>query len=194
MPSQPGNSRPRGPAATAVDYSNVVSVDLFGGEERPIAKAGCVANFAMCGIEPLQHFGFIVGDVDAGNSLRENVTTDFDRASAQEIVRRVDPFFCTSILSVQYPPRHCHPERSEGSQIISAECEESNQRCFALLNMTVIRGSSRLPRLSRKFNVVTSSLSFASSSKSVLRRFLSACPSHLHRCRCSRFWLSWRAA
>ena len=44
------------------------------------AKAGCVSNFAMCGIEPLEHFGFIVGDVDAGNSLRENVTTDFDRA------------------------------------------------------------------------------------------------------------------
>ena len=37
-----------------------VSVDLFGGEQRPIAKAGCVANFAMCGVEPLQHFGFIV--------------------------------------------------------------------------------------------------------------------------------------
>jgi hypothetical protein len=34
----------------------------------------------MGGIEPLQHFGFIVGNVDAGNSLRENVTTDFDRA------------------------------------------------------------------------------------------------------------------
>jgi hypothetical protein len=67
-------------AATAVDYSDVVSVDLFGGEQRPIAKAGCVANFAMGGIEPLQHFGFIVGNVDAGNSLRENVTTDFDRA------------------------------------------------------------------------------------------------------------------
>jgi hypothetical protein len=55
-----------------VDYSDVVSVDLFGGEQRPtptssrardfigVAKARCVANFAMCGIEPLQHFGFIV--------------------------------------------------------------------------------------------------------------------------------------
>jgi hypothetical protein len=55
-------------------------MDLFGGEQRPIVKAGCVADFAMGGIEPLQHFGFIVGNVDAGNSLRENVTTDFDRA------------------------------------------------------------------------------------------------------------------
>jgi hypothetical protein len=64
---------------SAVDKGNPVSVDLFGGEQRPIAKAGCVANFPMCGIEPLQHFGFIVGDVDAGNSLDESMTTDFDR-------------------------------------------------------------------------------------------------------------------
>jgi hypothetical protein len=35
-------------------------VDLFGGEQRPIAKAGCVANFLMGDIEPLQNFGFIV--------------------------------------------------------------------------------------------------------------------------------------
>jgi hypothetical protein len=72
-------------AATAIDYGNVVSVDLFGGEQRPIGKAGCVANFLMCGIEPLQHFGFIVGDVDAGNSLDENVTTDFDRAQRRKL-------------------------------------------------------------------------------------------------------------
>jgi hypothetical protein len=64
----------------AVDNGDVITVDLFGGEQGPIAKAGCVANFAMCCIEPLQHFGFIVGNVDAGNSLRENVTTDFERA------------------------------------------------------------------------------------------------------------------
>src|SRR6266566_2367606 len=44
-------------AATAIDHGDVVSVDLFGGEQRPIAKAGCVANFPMCGVEPLQHFG-----------------------------------------------------------------------------------------------------------------------------------------
>jgi hypothetical protein len=47
-------------AATAVDYTDVVSVDLFCGEQRPIPKAGCVANFLMCGVEPLQYFGFIV--------------------------------------------------------------------------------------------------------------------------------------
>ena len=72
-------------AATAVDYSDFISVDLFGGKQRPIAKAGCVANFAMCGIEPPEYFGFIVGDVDAGNSLDETVTTDLDRAYRRKL-------------------------------------------------------------------------------------------------------------
>ena len=45
---------------SAINNGDFVSVDLFGGEQRPIPKAGCVANFAMCGIEPLQDFGFIV--------------------------------------------------------------------------------------------------------------------------------------
>jgi hypothetical protein len=45
---------------STVDNGDFVSVDLFGGEQRPIAKAGCVANFAMCGVEPLQDLGFIV--------------------------------------------------------------------------------------------------------------------------------------
>src|SRR6478735_3037944 len=61
------------------DNGDFISVDLFGREQRPIVKARFLANFPMCGIEPLQHFGLIVGNVDAGNSLRENVTTDFDR-------------------------------------------------------------------------------------------------------------------
>jgi hypothetical protein len=45
---------------SAFDNADFVSVDLFGGEQRPTAKAGCVANFLMCGVEPLQYFGFIV--------------------------------------------------------------------------------------------------------------------------------------
>ena len=49
-----------GADATAVDHGYFVSVDLLRGEQRPIAKAGCFANFPMCGIEPLEHFGFIV--------------------------------------------------------------------------------------------------------------------------------------
>jgi hypothetical protein len=45
---------------SAIDNGDFVFVNLFCGEHRPIAKAGCVANFAMCGVEPLQYFGFIV--------------------------------------------------------------------------------------------------------------------------------------
>jgi hypothetical protein len=45
---------------SAIDNGDFVTMDLFCGEQWPIAKAGCVANFAMCGVEPLQHFGFIV--------------------------------------------------------------------------------------------------------------------------------------
>jgi hypothetical protein len=71
-----------------IDYSDVVSVNLFGGEQRPIAKAGCLSNFAMRRIESLQHFGFIVRDVDAGNSLHENVTTDFNRAQRRKLFER----------------------------------------------------------------------------------------------------------
>ena len=45
---------------SAIDNGDFVIVDLFDGEQRPIPKAGCVANFAMYGVKPLQHFGFIV--------------------------------------------------------------------------------------------------------------------------------------
>jgi hypothetical protein len=67
-------------AATAIDYSDVVTMDLLGGEERPIIKASGLANFLMGGIKPLEYLGFLGRDVDSRNSLRENVTTDLDRA------------------------------------------------------------------------------------------------------------------
>src|SRR4029450_12894068 len=35
------------------DNGDFVSVNLFRGEQRPIAKAGCLANFLMCGVQPL---------------------------------------------------------------------------------------------------------------------------------------------
>ena len=39
--------------AITIDNRNLVSVNLLGGEQRPITHADCVANFAMRGIEPL---------------------------------------------------------------------------------------------------------------------------------------------
>src|SRR5262249_349234 len=70
---------------SAFDNGDLVSVDLLRGEQRPIEKPGCVANFAMRGIEPLQHFGFIMRNVDAGNSVREDVMTDSDRAERRKL-------------------------------------------------------------------------------------------------------------
>jgi hypothetical protein len=55
-------------------------VNLLSGEQRPIADADCIANSAMRRIQPLQHFDFIVRNVDTWNSLRKSVTTDPDRA------------------------------------------------------------------------------------------------------------------
>jgi hypothetical protein len=63
-----------------LDDRDFISVNLLRSEQRPIAYADCVTNFAMRGFEPIQHLGFIVRNVDAWNSPRESVTTDFDRA------------------------------------------------------------------------------------------------------------------
>jgi hypothetical protein len=43
----------------------------------------------MRGIKPLQHFGFIMRNVDVGNSLRENLTTDFDRAQRGKLFEQI---------------------------------------------------------------------------------------------------------
>jgi len=40
-------------AATIIDNSDLVSVNLLSGKQRPIADADCVANFAMRGVEPI---------------------------------------------------------------------------------------------------------------------------------------------
>jgi hypothetical protein len=72
--------------ATAIDHCDLISVSLFGGEQRPIADADRVADFAMRGLEPLQHLGFIMRNIDAQNSLRENVTTDSKRAQRGKLV------------------------------------------------------------------------------------------------------------
>ena len=75
-------------------------MNLLGGEQRPtptssrardligVAKAGHVANFVMRGLEPLQYLGLLGQNVDAGNSLRENMTTDFDRAQRRKLFKR----------------------------------------------------------------------------------------------------------
>jgi hypothetical protein len=43
-----------------LDNCNFSTVHLFGREQWPTPKAGCVANFAMCGVKTLQHLGFMI--------------------------------------------------------------------------------------------------------------------------------------
>ena len=40
-------------AAAAIDNCDFVSVNLFRGEQRPVTDPDRIANFAMCGVEPL---------------------------------------------------------------------------------------------------------------------------------------------
>jgi hypothetical protein len=88
---------------SAIDYGNVVTVDLFGGEQRPIAEAGCVANFPMYSIQSLEYLSLLRRDLDAGDSLRENVTTDFDRTQRRKLFER-QMHRCTSILGFSTRP------------------------------------------------------------------------------------------
>jgi hypothetical protein len=81
-----GEFTARRAVAIAIDDCDFVVVNLLGSQQGPIAHADCVANFAMRGFQPLQHFGLIVRNVDAGNSLRESVTTDFARAQRGKLL------------------------------------------------------------------------------------------------------------
>ena len=77
-------------AAAIIDNCDFVSVNLLSGEKRPVADTDRVANFAMRGVEPLQHFGFVMPrrrGVDAGNSMRENVAADSDSAQRGKLFK-----------------------------------------------------------------------------------------------------------
>jgi len=101
----------------------------------------------MCRIEPLQHFGFIVGDVDARNSLCENVTTDCDRAQRRKLFKRQIHFCTSSLWSNMSLATVILGEAKDLRKFLLTVCSmrKSNQKCFALLNMTAIWNSLRLP-------------------------------------------------
>jgi hypothetical protein len=80
-------------AATIIDNCDFVSVSLLSGDQWPIAHPGRMPDFTMRGIEPLQHFGFVVRNIDAWNSLRESVTTYSNRAQRGKLL--------------EGRPRHC---------------------------------------------------------------------------------------
>lgn len=57
----------------AINYRNLVAVNLFCGDQRPIADSNFATIFTMNGIELLERFGLVVGNVDSRNSLDERV-------------------------------------------------------------------------------------------------------------------------
>src|SRR5262249_13218605 len=126
-----GEFAARRAAATAINHCDFVSVNLFCGEQWPVADANCVANFAMCGFESPQHFCFSMRNFDAGNSLRESMATDSNRAQRRKLLEGT--IHGSSKFQAPTSSRNCHSDPAvagEESRIISAEREESNQRCF----------------------------------------------------------------
>ena len=56
-----------------IDNFNLVSVNLFGSEQRPTIHPDGAANFAMNCVQSPQRFGFVVRNINACDSLGEDV-------------------------------------------------------------------------------------------------------------------------
>ena len=61
-----------------IDHCDFVAVNLLRGQQRPIDYPNLAARFAMSGVESFQHFGFVVRNIDAGNSLDKGVAANLD--------------------------------------------------------------------------------------------------------------------
>src|SRR6266567_9349210 len=71
-----------------VDACDFITVNLLGGEQRPIADSNCVANFEMGRFQSLQCFRFIMRNMDARNSSRENVATHCEHIQRRKLLER----------------------------------------------------------------------------------------------------------
>ena len=75
-------------------------MDLLGGKQRPIDHADRATDFRVRSIQSLEHLSFVVRYVDARNSARKNVATDFDRIERRKLLERkprvsaIRWFFC----------------------------------------------------------------------------------------------------
>src|ERR1043165_4626066 len=102
----------------------------------------------MRDFKPPQHFGFIMRNVDAWNSLAERVTTDFDRAQRGKLLERKLHRYRKS------KSQNTNPKQAPNSKITRSplplmlsgakhlcfslvESQENNQRSFAPLRMTI---------------------------------------------------------
>jgi hypothetical protein len=73
-----------------IDDRDFISVDLLGGEQRPIRHSNFSTRLAMNSIKPLQRFGFVMGNIDARDSLNQRVTAKRDCLKCRKIFDR-DP-------------------------------------------------------------------------------------------------------
>src|SRR6266550_4673918 len=63
----------------SIDNCNLVPVDLLSCEQRPITDADCVTNFAMSCVKSAECFFFVMRNIDAWNSLGEDVPANSAR-------------------------------------------------------------------------------------------------------------------
>src|SRR2546428_10499 len=60
----------------SIDDSNLVAMNLFIRQQRPICDADVAPDFVMNSLEPPQHFSLIIRDIDTRNSLDERMSAN----------------------------------------------------------------------------------------------------------------------
>jgi len=60
----------------SIDDSNLVAVNLFIRQQRPICDADAAPDFVMNVLEQSQHFSLIIRDIDTRNSLDERMSAN----------------------------------------------------------------------------------------------------------------------
>jgi hypothetical protein len=71
-----------------IDNCNLVPVNLFGGEQRPIAHANCAPDFPMRRFESTYRFGFPVRNVDPLNAFDKCVPANACRIDRRKLLDR----------------------------------------------------------------------------------------------------------
>jgi hypothetical protein len=59
-----------------INDDDLIAVDLFSREQRPIAHAQRDPYFPVDRVETLERLSFVVSDIDAGDALNKGMTTN----------------------------------------------------------------------------------------------------------------------
>jgi hypothetical protein len=70
----------------SIDNRNSVSVNLFGGKQRPTFHTNFASNVSMRGFESPQRFGFIVRNIDSGDPPDESVPANAARFKRRKLL------------------------------------------------------------------------------------------------------------